>query len=243
MAKIKPYKIEGAEPTAAAEAIDTTATTTELAVPTAAPLSLMGEVSGEVSQTDIVIPRLNLCQSVGPLSELFNPGEIVLNKEVVLSDGTTPVELTVLSLHKQWEEDIPYGSGERPSVYDTEAEVQAAGGTTIKRGNQKPTHKPIAHAYVLIKAPENVVGDFPFEFKGARYALCVWSMRGAAFYSAGRALITASAFSLRDGLFNGAWSLTTRKEKFPMGSVYVPVLRSNGRHRDPEFTDFIKSLG
>ena len=202
----------------------------------------IGSVMGDIGTEDIVIPRINITQGVGPLSELFNPGTIVLNKENLLSDGSTPIELTVLNVKKQFVEDLPYDSDERPAVYDTLEEVKAVGGTIEWRGDERPSYTPVLHVQVLFRVPDGVDGVFPLEYEGHAYGLALWSIRGVAYKRAGKNILTAAKFSLRDGLHHGKWTLSTKREKFGRNSVFVPILKNVGRNT-PEFVEFIRSIG
>ena len=228
MAKIKAYDINGSEGQSS-EVISpatTTATTTELAAPQSATL---GTIAGEIESDDIVIPRLNLVQNVGSLAELFNGGDLVLNKEVVLP---APLELT----------NLDFDSDEKPQVYNTLEEVHAAGGTIEWVGNQKPSFTPVLHVNLVFKAPAGLDYALPLEYNGDAYGLAVWTLRGVAYTRAGKNILTAAKFALRDGLFNGKWELTSKREKFGRNSVVVPVLRNIGRHT-PDFVDFIRNIG
>ena len=150
MGKIKAYEIS-------AEATPATApTATTTAISPAAPL--MGSVVGDIDASDITIPRLNLVQGVGNLAELFTPGQIVLNQETVLSNGSTPVEITVLSARKQFIENLGFDEDARPKVFDTLDEVHAAGGTINWIGDTRPTYVPVLHANIIVKAPAGVEG-------------------------------------------------------------------------------------
>ncbi len=238
MAKIKPYEVNGAEEAPAEEAAATPGSELATRQETAA---MMGTISGDVDSDDILIPRLNVVQGVGPLSELYQPGQIVLNKETVLSDGSTPIELTVLSARKQFAENLPFDSDERPRVYNTLEEVHEAGGSIEWRDDEKPSFTPILHVQLLLKAPAGAEGAFPLEYKGEPYALALWTLRGVAYTRAGRNILTAARFSLRDGIHHGKWTLATKREKFGRNSVFVPVLRNVGRH-DADFLAFVAGL-
>ena len=198
-------------------------------------------LEGEFLPEDFVLPRLNLVQSVGPLSETFQPGAFVYNKEVTLTDGTQPVSLTVLRIRKQYQEYVPYGGEEMPRVFDTLEEVRAAGGWIDWRDNQRPPFSPILNALVLVGSPFPEHPMFPHRFGDADYGLALWTLRSTAFTRAGKTIITASQFALRDGLHLGEWSLTSRREKLGMNFVHVPVLRHGVRHTDP-FAAFALSL-
>ena len=232
MAKIKQYDPAAAENAAAPQ-------TTEIT--TAAQPQALGTVAGDIGSDDIVIPRLNITQLVGPLGELFAPGSIILNKEIELSPGDKPIELTVLSARKQFVENLDYGTEETPAVYNTLEEVKAAGGTIEWVNDQKPSFVPVLHVQVLLKAPEGLDYALPLSHDGAAYGLALWTLRGVAYTRAGKNILTAAKFSLRDGLFNGKWELTTKREKFGRNSVFVPVLRNTGRNT-PEFVEWLRGI-
>ncbi len=235
MDKIKPYMISAEEPPAS--------TTPDPVTPVPAePPPGMGCVIGEIDSSDITVPRLNIVQGVGSLAELFTPGQIVLNQETVLSEGADPVELTVLSARKEFVENLGFDEEIRPKVFNTLEEVHAAGGTVEWVGDTRPSFVPVLHVNILIKAPDGVSGVFPLTYQGNEYALAVWTIRGVAYSKAGRNILTAAKFGLRDGLFHGKWILSTKREKYGRNSVFVPVLRNVGRH-DADFVSFVMSIG
>lgn len=209
-------------------------TSTQLAIP--------GKpVEGEFLSEDFVIPKLHLVQAVGPLSERFTPGQFVYNKEQVISDGATPVNLTVLRIKKQYQENLPYGGDQLPRMFDTLEEVKTAGGWIDWRNNERPPFSPILHALALIRSPFEESPLFPYEFAGAAYGLALWTLRGVGFTRAGKTIITASQFALKDGLHTGSWALTSKREKIGMNFVHVPNLRHDTKHT-AEFTEFALGL-
>ena len=173
----------------------------------------MKPVDGEFRAEDFVIPKLHLVQSVGPLSENFTPGTFVYNKELVLSDGSKPLSLTVLRIRKQYVENVEYGGDVVPRVFDTLEQVRAAGGWIDWRDNQRPPFSPVLHALVLLQSSTGENPLFPYEFEGKHYGLALWTLRSTAFTRAGKTIITASQFALKDVIYKGAWSLVSKRER------------------------------
>jgi hypothetical protein len=189
-------------------------------------------IEGEYLSEDFVIPKLHLVQAVGPLSEKFAPGQFVYNKELVLSDGTTPVSLTVLRMKKQYQENLAYGGDQLPRVYDTLDEVRRVGGWIDWRDNERPPFSPILHALVLIRSPFDENPLFPYQHEDAAYGLALWTLRGVSFTRAAKQIITASQLALKDGLHKGSWSLASKREKIGLNFVHVPILRHEARNSD-----------
>ena len=214
--------------------VDPEESSTTLAIPTK-------PVDGEFRSEDFVIPKLHLVQSVGPLSEMFQPGSFVYNKELVLTDGVSPLSLTVVRIRKQYAENVEYGGDEIPRMFDTLDQVRTAGGWIDWRDNQKPPFSPVLHVLALIKSPSGENPLFPYEFGGVHYGIGLWTLRSTGFTRAGKTIITASQFALKDGLHKGGWTLTSKREKIGMNFVFVPVLRHEARH-STEFAEFAGGL-
>jgi hypothetical protein len=90
---------------------------------------------------DIILPRINIVQKVGDLSEIFNPGEIVLKQSLVIHNpgkpaigpapavpGNPPLNLVILGFKKtQFAEKV--AGGAQGILAHTELEVAKNGGT------------------------------------------------------------------------------------------------------------------
>lgn len=218
-------------------------------------------VTGNIDNSDITVPSLKIVQAIGPLSENFDGGILVLNGEVPITDepdpsNPTPIELTVIQVRKQFEENLDWPSEERPRVFDTEAEVIANGGHTQWINNQKPPFSPIATMLVCIKAPdtedETILANFPYGFETrnkeskpleGRYALALYKTKGASYTRAAKMVFTAATMSdlKAKGLPFGSWAIGARREKINGNMVFVPVLKRTGTHPQ-EFVDFVKSM-
>lgn len=202
-------------------------------------------VEGELKRTDLRIPTLSIAQGVGPLAEDFRPGNIVLDGQTLLSAGPDPVTLAVVHTRKFYQEKLPYGSERRPMVFETEADLHAAGGTLEWGPNgEPPTHEPVLEVHLLVRRPEGAAGAFPYEFNGHEYATARWFIRGMAYRSAGRTILTTAAqFAVsKKPLLSARMELSTSKERLRNGNtVAVPQLRVVGKN-DDAFCAFAASM-
>jgi hypothetical protein len=209
-----------------------------------ATLSLsLGQVSGSVDQRDLVIPRLNIVHSVGPLSELFTPGDLVLNRDTLLVAKEEPLSLVVLSIKKSYEERLAYDpNGPRPQTWETREDVVKDGLWTEWRNDEAPPVREVATILTLVERPEGIESmSFNVEYEGKFYGLAVWTCRGTAYTRAAKKIFSASAIELANsGLLSGRWSLHTERQNIGGNYVFVPILALAGKNT-PEFVDFIKS--
>jgi hypothetical protein len=217
-------------------------------VPSAAkPVSVLpqqgsNDVQGEVSMRDIQLPRINIVQKVGELGNAFPAGGITFIKEVLLTDGKSPIDVTFLRLKKQYQEYIPYGTQQQtPKTFDTLAEVIEAGGQTGAY-DEPNRYDEIAHIQVAIPspadAPEEIGAMFPYEYKGVNYAVAVWTVKSSGYTAAAKPLLTARGQQLRNGFATGHWSLSTELKKTAKHSWYAPKLTFAGMHNEEASTFF-----
>lgn len=217
---------------------------TEVAVQEPKATFQIGKVTGPVRRSDYKIPGLNIVHNTGLLQENFTPGSLVLNKEIVLSAGNNaePIKLTVLAFDKYFMEKLPFKEdGPMPRIWRTEEELAAAGMHTNWVGNTPPPAFEAATALVAIESDKDGP-HFPFSFGDKFYALAEWKLQSqTAFSRAGKKIITAGDWNLKDGLHNGSWTLTTSKEKLGGNWVWCPVLKGGPRN-SKELAEFFTTL-
>lgn len=240
---------------------DDTEPTSQLATTSRSSAPSNGDVEGEINRSDLTTPSLKIVQSIGPLSENFDGGVIVLNGEIPITDepdkdNPTPLEITVLRIKKEYEENIEYGDEKRARVFSTECEVIEAGGHCEWVNNKKPPFSPIATILVVVKAPETsdetILANFPHQFEAENkankalngsYALALYKTKGSSYTRAAKLVFNAVAMSdLKNrGLSAGAWVIGAKREKVNGNFVFVPVMKRTGTHPD-EFIEFLKYL-
>ncbi len=204
-------------------------------------------VSGDFDLTDITFPKLQLVHGIGPLSDEFTKGGIVLGGETLISDGDSPVEFTVVKIAKMFEENIPFETGEIPRIVTTKAELLELGGDTEyghrdpKTGkSDPPSWKPIADALICIKDPTGKDSpNFPYEFEKENYAFAMWRIKNSAYRRAAVPIFTAATMFYRLGLRTGSFLLTTESATFGQNKVVVPKLVKHEKHSE----DFVAWLG
>lgn len=214
-------------------------TQTTLAAPTA-----VGKVSGYVDRKDFIVPSLKIVNGSGDLAEKFERGELILNNEEKLSDGTSPIKLTVLNIKTFFTEkltDKDRKEGKTPRNFETPEQVAAAGGHLEWVNDEPPPFMKVADALVAIER-DTEHPLFPFGYDGKYYAVAQWGLRSSSGYNrAAKLIITAANWGLKDGLQNGSWFLSTKPEKISGYTVAVPVLKSGPRNT-AEVAAFLASL-
>jgi hypothetical protein len=208
-----------------------------------------GDVSGEVDQSDIKLPYLNIVQGVGDLSENFTPGQIVLAGEVALTEPPKKegkgaiIEMVIVWAKKQFIEKLPYGTDERARIFDTEAGVVEAGLHLDWIDNTPPPAGPLLTALILVKKPEDCEEEsayFSLEYGKDVYAPCMWRLQNTAYTRAAKTILTAKAMSRNAALASNRFQLATKREKVGQNWIFTPNLRAGGKY-DADFVEFVKA--
>lgn len=255
--------------TAPAEAIPSTSLARVPAGPvTSAPPAFFDD--NNISFEDVIVPRLNIVQKVGDLSEVFNPGEIVLNQSTVVHvpankerniAGSGPLVIIPIGFKKtQFVEKV--AGGGRGLFVNTEDEVVAANGcldykewqNSLGTANPKKRFERYATCLLLVRQPVALLPDtehqiFTHEIEGQYYVLALQGMKGTAYTGMAKRLFTERRLGfLKGGYSTFSWNLSTEIKSFPGadgGKNYaaVPIL-GNGTRSTPALLDYIKnSLG
>ena len=164
----------------------------------------------DISFDDIIVPRLNIVQKVGDLSNVFSPGEIVLNQSLVIHVpankekavlGTGPLVVIPLGFKRTVYVEKVKGGG-RGAYCQTRDEVVALHGTidyrewkaSLSTTTPKKRFEPLATGLFLVQRPESIPDTdhqlFTHEIGGVYYALAFWSMKGTAYTGAAKRFFT-----------------------------------------------------
>lgn len=222
---------------------------------------------GNISFDDIILDRINPVQRVGELSEIFSPGEIVLNKTAVVHVpdnkdknivGSGPLVFIPIGMKRLQYVEKVVGGG-RGAFVNAEQEVVAAGGTlnwgewkaSLGTPNKKKYFEKYATFLLLIERPVSLLPDeshqiFGHEVEGKFYAVCLLGCKGTWFSGLAKPLMTQRRMGfLKAGYPTFSFGLTTESKAFANDDggknfAHVPVL-INGPRTTPALQDYIKN--
>lgn len=168
---------------------------------------------------DIILPRLNIVQKVGDLSNVFPGGHIVLDQSQVIYEykaaastglgksSTTPLRVVVIGLKRtSFVEKV--AGGAMGLVCRTEEEVVAKGGTldykewedSVRQSKENPALKPLRRfdkmttALLLVEKPASFQDPhktvFPYEANGQFYMLAFLTLKSSAYNAGAKAIFT-----------------------------------------------------
>lgn len=226
------------------------------------PAATYGDDSERVGVKDITLPRLNFVQKVGDLSNIFTPGDIVLNKESVvykapttnpvtkaITQNSPPLRLVVVGFRPDRYVEKTQG-GVQGAIVDSPEQVVAGGGTISydeANATGKPLFQQLAEALVLIEQPEGITDPaFSYVADGKRWAAALWAQKGSAFTNGAKVFRTArkagwlkddvdaSGQVVKRGYFHGVWEITSLLKPYGTGNfAWIPVPK-RGTETGPE---------
>ena len=183
---------------------------------------------------DLVLPRLAIVQKVGELSNVFAPGTVLLNGQLVLQAApqgsalSKEIRLLIVGFNPTIFVEKVEG-GLRGNTFKTEQEVVNAGGTldyNEAKARKIPKYDRSATAMLVIEAPAVVdVNSFPIEIEGKRYAFALYTMKGTAYTNAAKHFKSSRKIGqLREGYRFGWWTFQSQLKKFGDNYAYIPVV-------------------
>lgn len=211
-----------------------------------------GDDSDGLRASDIKLPRINIVKKVGPLSEIFTPGDVVLNQEIVIykSDKIDPVTKNKIPQSKPLRVVVAgfrpdrYAEktegGDMGNIFDSIEEVVAAGGTidyNEAEATAKPPYQLLSECLVLIEKPEDVDSpEFSYIADGKKYAAALWANKGGDYTNGGKIIRTArkagwlkddinpatKEITVRRGYPFGIWEITTTIKQYRSGN-FSPI--------------------
>lgn len=195
---------------------------------------------GEFNQDDINRPMMVIVAKTGALSDLFTPGDLLLNKEFVIGGLKSPIELVPVTMKKRYQNDLDIDGGEMGEVVDKAIQVVDKGGIVGYRPyeDKDASHfwKPILQAVFLIKNPGGLPPEasslFPFEIDGVEYALVGYSARAKSAYN-GIAKSLIQIKSAKGNVRGTTFRLSTKGESWENKSWIQPSLRAIGATSEP----------
>jgi hypothetical protein len=235
-------------PEVLSEMQDNDAAPESMALTTALGSLALGTVQGELTASDVRLPRLSIAYGVGGLAENFNPGDLVLAGENLLVKKGEPLTVILVAVTQYWKQYLSseqYNSGVRPASYLTEAEVMANGGTTKWVNNVGPTFNRAMNLKMLIAKPKDVIcGLFGIPVGDTEYAPAVMDVDKTAYKRIGPTVLGAASFSLKTrGLLSGKFELSTRSEKVNGNAIIVPTIKLSGHNTDEEIKQILSAFG
>ena len=203
----------------------------------ALPLSSTEDMQGDWNRSDIRLPRINLIHktSDNKLIKSFGIGAFAYDKEVKLSDGETPIEVTCLVATKDYVQKLPFGDSETPATFKSAKEVTDNGGSlNYKDADNGNYFQERAHLQLVVAMPEGVdeTGEalFPYEFEGKAYGMALMTVVSSAFTSVGKEIATLRNNNkvMRRGLWFGKLALTSEVKTNTKNSWHIPVVKYAG---------------
>lgn len=207
--------------------------------------------SDETEASDIILPRLNIVQKVGDLSNQFTEGDILFNKETVLVKSPKPgikdltkfVRIVVCGFRVDRLVEKTSG-GKLGKIVDNEAQAIAHGGTTNwneHKATGKPLFQTLSEALLLVEKPEGIDDpSFSLSADGKQYALAVYAMKGTAYTNGTKVIRTARKIGwladgfdankqqVKRGYTWGFWKLGSELKQFDTNFAWAPLLQRDG---------------
>jgi len=234
--------VKPSDVTEAAAAPDETALA-EIEGTTAVATLQPGSMSGEISSSDLSLPRLTLVHPISKLANEHKPGSHLLGDSELLHGVGGTAEIIIVQFRKVFEETLPFGADVIPAIFETSEEFKAAGYEN-RYGAEKAVHER-ADIVLLAKKPEDASEvNFPIAVGGAMWAPAMWTLRKSSYSTAAKEIISKNGITLSaTGLTGGKWELRSSFEKRGNNEIWVPRVKLTGLTTPEERAEILSALG
>ena len=208
------------------------------------PVNGANDFEGEMEKSDIKIPKLNIAQKIGPLSDDWPFGAWVLSRTTQLAGLGDPVHFTPLSGRKTYVEALEYGSDTFPRVFNTKAEALNAGLRVEfdSASGDRPEVNQCLDVVLLIRSTDADSPEFALEFNGEKYAMALWTIGSwSAYNAAAKPLLTARTMHLTS-FHQREWTAITTKHVLGNGNTIANPKLTAGVENNVEFKAWADSL-
>ena len=214
------------------------------AVDTSSNALIPGEVSGEISGSDIKLPTLRIMQKMSDNPNKLDLGLITVNGDIVVeADGEAIV--TIVSIQKKYEEILPFGAG-IPKRFSKLEEAISEGYKLCRSKQDRDSGAPLVEetAIVLLAChkPDGAMDrSFPFQLGETRAVPAAWFLRSYAYGNIAKTVFSKLAFDLRGtNILEARWKITTEKRTNSYGEFFVPHITLTDAVNTPEFVQACK---
>ena len=206
----------------------------------------VGEVSGELDSSDIIIPTVKIIQKMTQNNpDKLDDGTITIDGTMLVGGDKNEARLTIVSIRKYFKEVIPYGGqgtqGDFPVTFNSALEAKNAGfiviTDSVSRNADGPKVDSAAVALVAFEPPEGASDrSFPYEVDGVKLTLARWYIEKSAYRNCAKIIFTRKNMELRQrGLLSGVWKLTSNMHSGQQGEYAVPNITLLSDERSDAF--------
>jgi len=195
-------------------------------------------LSGDFTDKDLRIPYLTMVGKSSELADEFGGGHYVFDKELELSDGKEPINVTFIKADLTYVQDLDFESDETAEEFGSLQEAFDAGFTDNYDDRDDGKYVcPKLQTVVLIEVAEEHAS---YEFEDKHFALAAYTMQKSAYTNGGKNLVNACLRGhLKEAIYHGPWKLSSWLKKTSF-SYYVPKLKRDGLHTK-EFIEFLEN--
>lgn len=181
-------------------------------------------LTGDWGRSDLAVPRLTLIQPTSQLDD-FPKGALVYDRELMVSDGATPVTAYVLHMHKYYEEELEYGADEQPKRWNTSQEAEDDGYSPKWNKNAEKKYGERADVIFLVECDMEFAH---YEHEGKGFVKAVYTFKSTA-YNIAKRIYTAINNKIAGGVpHKVTWELGSEKKDNGKNKWFVPTVSNKG---------------